>query len=1076
MSDIPEELLNLLTSVSPEKLQKFIAEGKERENKRKSEEASKVKEKTPEEPEPMEVDEKDVICLDSDDDEPAQVVPVQKSPIKEITPEPVVQQEKPKTPEITKLQLKECINAECPRTANDEYFKCPLFVMNLYYVSRKPEKSQWICFTCLENANNIYEQLCTNVNNNIPWTSVKIPKKQDLVEIIDSDDEDGFAEKKRLVPDTEMIIFDAETEAEVEEILNKIVERIDIKKQLDHEYSEIEEKAAKNDKKLKEINEQLKVVEKHSQVMYDELYEINRPRFERRASLHIDTSLVAAQNDHVKAMMWKAKQVKQTTSKPAPVTLQCPEMSTDSFAVRQSVPGSRGIPQWQACKLLEDDGKTFKVQFHDTTANQIHNVSGKEFARDKVSDPLEIGARVIARFPRLSTKDRGHHPLQFRWLPGVIGEKLTNYNKRRYLIFCDYGQVRYCSPYDVREVFKTSENVWEDVHCNLEAFIRDYLVTRKEDTKNRALLNLQKGSKILVEQQGQWKHAVVNEVDCSLANIYFPHCKSSEWLYRGSKRLHQIFKQAEKHQTSSSNQRSAVRRDPGISYYSIEDETEETVSPSVEAAKKNIAKKSTAGAPQPATNQPQPPAVTSDKVIVLNDNQIYLDDPVQVGQVRHFTPKASIQPKQYAMHVCSEACRPALQNDLSAFGPLSKPLLACWERQIVRQRKNRYVVYKAPCGRRLRDMREIFNYLRMTKSFLNVDNFDLEPSTQVLALYRIKESLCGYYNADCSGGKEGMKIPVINAFDNQQPPPLQYSAHRIPMTGTNINTDPEFMSCCDCTDDCVDKSKCACFQLTIRGAKYNKDVTEEDEDISYVWKRLPKNVPTGIYECNSRCKCSSRCLNKVVQHPITVQMQLYRTKSRGWGLKTLHDIPKGTFLCIYAGYLYPEKDANALCQGLDHGDEYFAELDLIEAIEIMKEGYEAGVVYPDTDEEKASDSDSDYDAKHDNNDDENDGDFISKTKSSTGREIMTRSSKTNIHSRKTSSGQRTNSEDSDNEIVNMIPSGNTRIPLRKLFGPKERPFIMDAKQCGNVGRYFNVSFFRDLLRLRNIFKKSCFKS
>jgi hypothetical protein len=42
-------------------------------------------------------------------------------------------------------------------------------------------------------------------------------------------------------------------------------------------------------------------------------------------------------------------------------------------------------------------------------------------------------------------------------------------------------------------------------------------------------------------------------------------------------------------------------------------------------------------------------------------------------------------------------------------------------------------------------------------------------------------------------------------------------------------------------------------------------------------------------------------------------------------------------------------------------------------------------------------------------------------------------------------------------MVNLIPAPNSRIPLRKLFGPKERTYIMDAKKCGNIGRYFNVS-------------------
>ena len=38
-----------------------------------------------------------------------------------------------------------------------------------------------------------------------------------------------------------------------------------------------------------------------------------------------------------------------------------------------------------------------------------------------------------------------------------------------------------------------------------------------------------------------------------------------------------------------------------------------------------------------------------------------------------------------------------------------------------------------------------------------------------------------------------------------------------------------------------------------------------DSDIGYVYRRLLDNVPTGIFECNSGCKCKSSCLNRVAQ-------------------------------------------------------------------------------------------------------------------------------------------------------------------------------------------------------------------
>ncbi|VDP93012.1 unnamed protein product [Echinostoma caproni] len=66
---------------------------------------------------------------------------------------------------------------------------------------------------------------------------------------------------------------------------------------------------------------------------------------------------------------------------------------------------------------------------------------------------------------------------------------------------------------------------------------------------------------------------------------------------------------------------------------------------------------------------------------------------------------------------------------------------------------------------------------------------------------------------------------------------------------------------------------------------------------------------------------------------------------RGWGIRALHAIPKGTFLCTYAGAIYDE--STAVQQGFDYGDEYQAELDYIETVEKPKDGYESMPEDPD---------------------------------------------------------------------------------------------------------------------------------
>lgn len=78
--------------------------------------------------------------------------------------------------------------------------------------------------------------------------------------------------------------------------------------------------------------------------------------------------------------------------------------------------------------------------------------------------------------------------------------------------------------------------------------------------------------------------------------------------------------------------------------------------------------------------------------------------------------------------------------------------------------------------------------------------------------------------------------------------------------------------------------------------------------VGYIYKRLPEAVTTGIYECNSGCKCSVKtCLNRVVQHPLSLRLQVFKTGVRGWGIRCLNDIPLGAFICIYAGRLLTEQ-------------------------------------------------------------------------------------------------------------------------------------------------------------------------
>lgn len=73
-----------------------------------------------------------------------------------------------------------------------------------------------------------------------------------------------------------------------------------------------------------------------------------------------------------------------------------------------------------------------------------------------------------------------------------------------------------------------------------------------------------------------------------------------------------------------------------------------------------------------------------------------------------------------------------------------------------------------------------------------------------------------------------------------------------------------------------------------------------------------------MFECNSHCDCSGSCPNRVVQKGQQLNLQVFKTKHKGWGLRTLESIKKFTFVCEYAGELISTQDAKKRAQELTH--------------------------------------------------------------------------------------------------------------------------------------------------------------
>ncbi|KAG8447467.1 hypothetical protein GDO86_014817 [Hymenochirus boettgeri] len=154
---------------------------------------------------------------------------------------------------------------------------------------------------------------------------------------------------------------------------------------------------------------------------------------------------------------------------------------------------------------------------------------------------------------------------------------------------------------------------------------------------------------------------------------------------------------------------------------------------------------------------------------------------------------------------------------------------------------------------------------------------------------------------DISRGYENIPIPCVNSEDSETcPTNYKYVSQNCVTSPLNIDRNITHLQYCVCIDDCS-SSNCMCGQLSMR-CWYDKD-----------GRLLPEfNMvePPLIFECNHACSCWRNCRNRVVQNGLKARLQLFRTKSKGWGVRTLQDIPLGTFVCEYVGELISDSEAD----------------------------------------------------------------------------------------------------------------------------------------------------------------------
>ncbi|KAH8391005.1 hypothetical protein KR215_003386, partial [Drosophila sulfurigaster] len=937
---------------------------------------------------------------------------------------------------------KDCLNCNCQKM-HKQYVLASLAALNYYRVPRKAHKRQYICMSCYDTAMDVYEDYAGHLLAKQPLLLRDF--KQDHAEYValDSSDEEETedAPKKAEFSANDLQLI----ENELEDAIKTVVSKVNLEDQMTWSKTILQSKTERIGRELELANEELSNLQHMADKMHFALYNHCQVVHKHMPPLDLYQNLSDYQVPPAGEIERPPIQINETY-----------------YAVK-----NKAIASWVSVKVIEFTEsttvggnlvKSYKIKYLNTPYQMVKTVTAKHLAYfEPPPVRLTIGTRVIAYFNgNTLTRGKEKDVVPSAFYPGIIAEPLKQANRFRYLIFYDDGYTQYVQHNDVRLVCMASERVWEDVHPGSRDFIQKYVEKYSVD---RPMVQCMRGQNMNTESNGTWLYARVIDVDCSLVQMQFDDDKNhTEWIYRGSLRLGPVFKETQNALNSANamqQHRLPRRTEPFIRYTKEMETSTRQVNQQMRAiarksssAPQNVNTSSTSAAASASANS----ASTRNTVRHLNNSTIYVDDENRPkGHVVFFTTKRNLPPKVYTHHECSPSCLFTVAYCLDSYSPLSKPLLCGWERLKFKQKTKINIVYRGPCGKTLRNLAEVHIYLRATENVLNVENFDFTPELSCLAEYSIDPTIVK--EADISKGQEKMAIPLVNYYDNSLPPPCTYAKQRIPTEGVHLNLDEEFLVGCDCEDDCSDKSKCSCWQLTVAGVRYcnpNKPI----EEIGYQYKRLHEHVPTGIYECNSRCKCRKNCLNRVVQHSLEMKLQVFKTSNRGWGLRCVNDIPRGAFICIYAGHMLTETMANE--GGLDAGDEYFADLDYIEVAEQLKEGYESEVDHSATEEEEDT-----YAPDPEDDDEFKPNKYYQPRK------------KDKLRASRNQSNQANELDSQERAVINFNPNADLdetvrENSVRRLFGKDEAPYIMDAKTTGNLGRYFNHSCAPNLF-VQNVF-------
>ncbi|KAG4159446.1 hypothetical protein ERO13_D02G175300v2 [Gossypium hirsutum] len=155
---------------------------------------------------------------------------------------------------------------------------------------------------------------------------------------------------------------------------------------------------------------------------------------------------------------------------------------------------------------------------------------------------------------------------------------------------------------------------------------------------------------------------------------------------------------------------------------------------------------------------------------------------------------------------------------------------------------------------------------------------------------RVQQELPGLVCKDLSNGQEDKCIPVFN-FYNPSLAPTGFKYINSIKVAKNVSIPPDAPGC-NCRGKCTNPRSCSCAQLN------GGDFPYVSRDGGRLFEA--KDV---VFECGPNCGCGPECVNRTSQQGLKYQLEVYRTKEKGWAVRSLDFIPSGAPVCEYVGIL-----------------------------------------------------------------------------------------------------------------------------------------------------------------------------